>query len=72
VIKLILAMEEFGKRFPGFEREVHGIEVDAQGNYWMRAVIEDKKPKRKRKETLTGPPVDNKRLPDRPVRHSTE
>jgi len=40
VIKLILAMEEFGKRFPGFEREVHGIEVDSDGNYWMRAVIE--------------------------------
>ena len=31
VIKLILAIEEFGKRFPGFEREVHGIEVDAEG-----------------------------------------
>ncbi len=30
VIKLILAMEEFGKRFPGFEREVHGIEVDCR------------------------------------------
>ena len=41
VIKLILAMEEFGKRFPGFEREVHGIEVDGDGNYWMRAVIEE-------------------------------
>jgi arginine decarboxylase len=41
VIKLILAMERFGKRFPGFEREVHGIEVDGDGNYWMRAVIED-------------------------------
>jgi arginine decarboxylase len=40
VIKLILAMEEFGKRFPGFEREVHGIEVDENGDYWMRAVIE--------------------------------
>jgi arginine decarboxylase len=40
VIRLILAMEEFGKRFPGFEREVHGIEVDAQGDYWMRGVIE--------------------------------
>jgi arginine decarboxylase len=40
VIKLILAMEEFGKRFPGFEREVHGIEVDAEGDYWMRGVIE--------------------------------
>ncbi len=41
VIKLILAMEQFGKRFPGFEREVHGIEVDGDGNYWMRAVIEE-------------------------------
>ena len=40
VIRLILAMEEFGKRFPGFEREVHGIEVDIQGDYWMRSVIE--------------------------------
>jgi arginine decarboxylase len=40
VIKLILAMEEFGKRFPGFEREVHGIEIDSEGKYWMRAVIE--------------------------------
>ncbi len=40
VIRLILAMEEFGKRFPGFERETHGIEVDAEGNYWMRSVIE--------------------------------
>jgi arginine decarboxylase len=33
-------MEQFGKRFPGFEREVHGIEVDSEGDYWMRAVIE--------------------------------
>lgn len=40
VIKLILAMEKFGKQFPGFEREVHGIEVDGNGDYWMRAVIE--------------------------------
>jgi arginine decarboxylase len=40
VIRLILATEEFGKRFPGFEREVHGIEVDSDGNYWMRAVVE--------------------------------
>jgi len=40
VIRLILATQEFGKRFPGFEREVHGIEVDGEGNYWMRAVVE--------------------------------
>jgi arginine decarboxylase len=40
VIKLLLAMERFGKRFPGFEREVHGIEVDSEGNYSMRTVKE--------------------------------
>jgi arginine decarboxylase len=49
VIKLILAVEEFGKRFPGFEREVHGIEVDAEGNYWMRAVIESTETSDKKK-----------------------
>jgi arginine decarboxylase len=39
-IKFLLALEEFGKRFPGFEREVHGIEVDSQGQFWTRGVIE--------------------------------
>jgi arginine decarboxylase len=39
-VKMILALQEFGKRFPGFEREVHGIEVDSNGDYWVRAVIE--------------------------------
>jgi arginine decarboxylase len=38
--KLLQALEEFGKRFPGFEREVHGIEVDAHGEFWMRGVVE--------------------------------
>jgi len=62
VTKLILAMEEFGKRFPGFEREVHGIEVDAEGNYWMRAVIEATNGKRrngngKHKPPSSAPPV---------------
>jgi arginine decarboxylase len=75
VIKLILAMEQFGKRFPGFEREVHGIEVDADGNYWMRAVIE--KPEKKRRRTPKNapgsePPISPPRLPSRPIRHSTE
>ena len=74
VIKLILAMEEFGKLFPGFEREVHGIEVDADGDYWMRAVIEEpaKKRRRKRQSEETVPPLGNRRLSDRPVRRSTE
>jgi len=39
-IKLLLALEEFSKKFPGFEREVHGIEVDSQGEFWVRGVIE--------------------------------
>ena len=76
VIKLILAMEAFGKRFPGFEREVHGIEVDAHGDYWMRAVIEVASPKKRRNGKNGGPPSSappvNKRTKYTPVRHSTE
>ena len=73
VIKLILAMEEFGKKFPGFEREVHGIETDADNNYWMRAVVEEKKRRRRNpKAPDNAPPTGNRRLKDRPVRHSTE
>jgi arginine decarboxylase len=75
VIKLIVAMEQFGKRFPGFEREVHGIEVDGEGNYWMRAVIEEpekKRSKSKKRRPAVEPPINSPRLPSRPVRHSTE
>jgi arginine decarboxylase len=39
-IRFLLALEEFSKKFPGFEREVHGIEVDGQGEFWVRGVIE--------------------------------
>jgi len=45
IIRLILALEKFGKQFPGFEREVHGIEVDADGEYWMRSIIESSAPR---------------------------
>jgi len=78
VIKLILAMEEFGKRFPGFERETHGIEVDGEGNYWMRAVIEEQDAgKRKRKKAgKKGPPSSapplKKKLKSEPIRRSSE
>lgn len=63
VIKLILALEEFGKRFPGFEREVHGIEVDAAGDYWMRGVIEatEKRSNGKNRPPSSAPPVKRKR-----------
>jgi len=39
-IRFLLALEEFSKKFPGFEREVHGIEVDPLGDFWVRSVIE--------------------------------
>ncbi|WP_263357792.1 Orn/Lys/Arg family decarboxylase [Acidicapsa ligni] len=63
VVKLILALEEFGKRFPGFEREVHGIEVDAAGDYWMRGVIEatGKRSNGKNRPPSSAPPVKRKR-----------
>jgi arginine decarboxylase len=74
VIRLILATEEFGKRFPGFEREVHGIEVDADGNYWMRAVIETPGVKLsvngngngKQHPPSSAPPLKKTRKPRRP------
>jgi arginine decarboxylase len=44
IIKLLLALEKFGKQFPGFEREVHGIELGTDGEYWMRSVIESAGP----------------------------
>jgi arginine decarboxylase len=59
VIKLILAMEQFGKRFPGFEREVHGIEVDGDGNYWMRAVVEEPAVKSPRRRASDPPRKSN-------------
>ena len=65
VIRLILAMEEFGKRFPGFEREVHGIEVDVHGDYWMRSVIESPGAKKhnngKHRPPNSAPPVKKRK-----------
>ncbi len=69
VMKLILAMQEFGRRFPGFERETHGIEVDAEGSYWMRAVIEEGQVRKQEPAFVAVP--DPQPLRDRPLRHST-
>jgi arginine decarboxylase len=63
VIRLLLALEKFGKQFPGFEREVHGIELDAEGDYWMRSVIEST-PRGKNGAT---PGRNTKRKPKKPA-----
>jgi arginine decarboxylase len=71
-------MEEFGKRFPGFERETHGIENDAEGNYWMRAVVETPGAKRignghgKQRPPNAAPPVKKARRSTTPVRRPPE
>jgi len=40
VLRFLLAIEEFDKKFPGFNHELHGIEADEEGNFWIRCVIE--------------------------------
>ena len=66
VMKLILAMQEFGHRFPGFERETHGIE-EHDGEYYMRAVIEDGHTPAHSPETA---PLQQE-LQDKPVRRAS-
>lgn len=73
-VRLILALEEFGKRFPGFEREVHGIEVDAQGDYWVRSVIETPGVARtngKHRPPTSAPPVKRRRRSVRQAEQQT-
>jgi arginine decarboxylase len=65
IIRLLLALEKFGKQFPGFEREVHGIELGADGEYWMRSVIESAVPANGRK--AASPARNTKRRAKKPV-----
>jgi arginine decarboxylase len=72
VMKLIIAMEEFGRRFPGFERETHGIETGEDASYWMRAVIEAKPKRKSRKKPVFVADADKQPLKSRPVRRAGE
>jgi arginine decarboxylase len=63
-IQFLLNLQEFSKRFPGFGHEIHGIEVDKDGVFWMRCVIEygtnqagEKTCEKVEKRTLTSTPV---------------
>ena len=40
-VRYLLALEDFDRRFPGFEHDIHGIERDADGNYQLECVKED-------------------------------
>lgn len=41
IVDYLLALQEFGKSFPGFEHEVHGIHADEHGEFWVRAIVEE-------------------------------
>ena len=71
VMKLILAMQDFGTRFPGFERETHGIEVDEEGQYWMRAVIEREGQRQPEPPMHEQAPEEKQSLATKPIRRST-
>ncbi|MDX2422283.1 MAG: Orn/Lys/Arg decarboxylase N-terminal domain-containing protein [Amphritea sp.] len=40
IVDYLLSLQEFGKAFPGFEHEVHGIHTDDEGEFWVRAIVE--------------------------------
>jgi arginine decarboxylase len=37
-IRFLLNLQKFSQGFPGFGHEIHGIEVDEEGIFWMRCV----------------------------------
>ncbi|SFD42283.1 Orn/Lys/Arg decarboxylase N-terminal domain-containing protein [Pragia fontium] len=41
IIDYLMAVEEFGKRFPGFEHELQGIDIDESGEYKVRCIKEE-------------------------------
>lgn len=47
IIGYLEALQEFDKKYPGFEHEIQGVSVDQEGNYWVRAIIEEDRQPRK-------------------------
>ncbi len=43
IIGYLEALQEFDKNFPGFEHEIQGVNVDENGDFWVRVIIEDDK-----------------------------
>ena len=37
------ALQEFDKQFPGFEHEIQGVNVDENGDFWVRAIVEEER-----------------------------
>lgn len=44
IIGYLHALQEFDKQFPGFEHDLQGIHIDEDGNFWLRAIVENGAP----------------------------
>jgi arginine decarboxylase len=43
IMGYLRALQEFDKHYPGFEHEIQGVNVDENGDFWVRAIIEDER-----------------------------
>lgn len=43
IIGYLRALQEFDKQFPGFEHEIQGVNVDENGDFWVRAIVEEER-----------------------------
>ncbi|WP_392561593.1 Orn/Lys/Arg decarboxylase N-terminal domain-containing protein [Orbus sturtevantii] len=41
IIGYLHALQEFDKQYPGFSHELQGVNVDDNGDFWVRAIVED-------------------------------
>lgn len=41
IIGYLEALQAFDKKFPGFEHEIQGVNVDEDGNFWIRTIVEE-------------------------------
>jgi arginine decarboxylase len=51
IVKFLKSVEEYGRRFPGFGREVQNVHADAQGDMWVRVIVEKTAPAKGSKKT---------------------
>ncbi|WP_272518395.1 MULTISPECIES: Orn/Lys/Arg decarboxylase N-terminal domain-containing protein [unclassified Providencia] len=43
IMGYLRALQSFDKQYPGFEHEIQGINVDGNGDFWVRTIIEDER-----------------------------
>lgn len=44
ILKFLKAVEEYGRHFPGFGREVQNVHADGNGDMWVRVIVDQTAP----------------------------